>query len=351
MGSGPYKFVDYEKRPDGFIYSYKLEAWDKYFGDTPHIQNFNFQFFSQKTDLIKSFNSGQIDGIAGLEAEDLIQIKRPYEEIPFRLPSYYAVFLNQSKSLPLKDIAVREALSFAVSRENLINEALGGRGKEVFGPIPPETEYFDPAVESATSSLDAASSTLDAAGWKMDVDGVRKKTVQNAKIPLVLNLVVPQADFLTKTADLLKESWEKIGFKINLDVLSLEDADTVKDNRDYEMLLFGNVLGRGLNLFAFWHSSQRFSPFENLSLYNNKTADSLIESIQQDMDDDKRKAEFSQLQNVIINDYPAVFLYSPDYTYVASKNVHGIDGGFIAEPADIFASTTNWYLKTARVLK
>ena len=351
IGSGPYKFAGYEKRPDGFIYLYKLEAWDEYFGDTPHIQNFNFQFFSQKSDLIKNFNSGQVDGMAGLETEDLIQIKRPYEEIPFHLPSYYAVFLNQSKNLPLKDIAVRQAMSFAVSRENLINEALGGRGEKVFGPVPPNTEYFDPAIESATTSADAASGTLDAAGWKMNADGVREKTVKNAKIPLELNLVVPQADFLIKTAKFLKESWEKVGFRTNLNVLSLEDANTAKNNRDYEMLLFGNVLGRGLNLFAFWHSSQRFSPFENLSLYNNKKADSLIESIQQEMDGDKRKAEFGQLQNIIANDYPAVFLYSPDYTYVASKNLHGAEEKLIAEPADIFADVAAWYLKTARVLK
>ncbi len=351
VGNGPYKFAGYEKRPDGFIYLYKLEAWDKYFGNTPHIQNFNFRFFSQKTDLIKNFNSGQIDGITGLETEDLIQIKRPYEEIPFYLPGYYAVFLNQSKSLPLKDVAVREALGFAISRENLVNEALGGRGEKVFGPIPPKTKYFDPAIESATSSPDLASSTLEAAGWKMDTDGVRKKTVKSTKIPLELNLVVPQVDFLVKTADFLKESWETVGFKINLNTLSLENADTAKNNRDYEMLLFGNVLGRGLNLFAFWHSSQRFYPFENLSLYNNKKADSLIESIQREMDSDKRKAEFSQLQNVIVSDYPAIFLYSPYYTHVASKNLRGVEEKLIAEPADIFADATSWYLKTARVLK
>ena len=352
VGSGPYRFAGYEKRPDGFIYLYKLGAWDKYFGDTPHIETIDFRFFSQKTDLIQNFNAGQVDGIAGLETEDLIQIKRPYEEIPFRLPSYYAAFLNQSKSLPLKDVAVREALSSAISRENLINEALGGRGKETYGPIPPGTEYFNAAMESATTSLDFASSTLDDAGWKMDADGIRKKTVKNAKIPLELNLTAPQIKFLTKTAELLRDSWQKIGFKINLAILPAENiSDEVIRNRDYEMLLFGNVLGRSLDLFSFWHSSERFYPGLNLSLYNSKKADSLIESIRQEMDDDKRKTEFGQLENIIVNDYPAIFLYSPDYTYVASKNLHGAEEKLVAEPADIFANAANWYLKTARVLK
>jgi peptide/nickel transport system substrate-binding protein len=352
VGSGYYKFSSYEKRPDGFIYLYKLESWNQYFGDKPLIQNLDFEFFSQKDDLIKNFNSGQIDGFSGLEPADLTQIKRPYEAISFNLPSYYAVFLNQSKSVPLKDLGVRKALAFALNRENLVNEALGGRGRHATGPIPEGNPYFDEDFANVTSSLEAASTSLEQSGWKINAQGFREKTVGSTKVPLELNLTVPQVNFLIKTAELLKEVWEKIGFKINLIPQPPDDVSgNIIKNRDYEMLLFGNVLGKSPDLFSFWHSSERFYPGLNLALYNNKKADSLIESIRQNLDDEKRKAQFNDLQGLIINDYPATFLYSPDYLYIASKNLHGLEGEFVSEPSDIFIRANKWYLKTARVLK
>jgi len=352
IGSGPYEFSSYEKRSDGFVNSYHLQSWNEYFGSKPLIQNMNFQFFSGENDLISAFNSGQIDGVSGLEPANLVQIKRPYEADTFRLPNYYAVFLNQGASAPLKDPVVRKAMDYAVNRENLINEVLGGRGRAATSPITEGMPYFNPEIGAVATSLDDASATLDAAGWKIGDGGVRTKEIQGAKVTLELNLSVPQIDFLLKTADFLKKSWEQIGFKINIFPQSTEEitGSTIK-NRDYEMILFGNVLGKNPDLFSFWHSSQRFYPFSNLALYSNKKADALIESIRQNTNPATFQSQFDQLQNLIINDYPAVFLYSPDYLYVANKNLHGVDGGFIAETADIFATANKWYLNTARVLK
>lgn len=352
VGSGPYKFLPYDKSANGFINLYRLAAWDKYFGEKPLIQNFDFRFFSGSEEMLKNFNSGQIDGISGPEAGDLTKIKRPYNTFAFRLPSYYAIFFNQSKSVPLQDPAVRKALTFAANRENLVSAVLGGRGNPDYGPVPPGAPYFNPAIETATTSLDLASETLTAAGWKMNASGTREKTIGKTKIPLRLSIAVPQIDFLSQTADILRQQWQNIGLQINLAPQSIGEitGGTIK-NRDYEMLLFGNILGGSSDLFSFWHSSERFYPGLNLAVYNNKKADALIESVRQNLDPQSRTSQFNELLSVIMNDYPAVFLYSPDYLYVANKNLHGLDGGFIPQPADIWATAGKWYLKTAIVLK
>ncbi len=186
----------------------------------------------------------------------------------------------------------------------------------------------------------------------MGPDGVRVKTIGKTQIPLELTITVPQIDFLTKTADILQQQWQAAGIKLNIVTQPADQigASTIK-NRDYEMLLYGNVLGRSSDLFSFWHSSERFYPGLNLAIYNNKSADSLIESIRQNLDPDSRTQQFNTLLSTIVGDYPAVFLYSPDYLYIASKNLHGLDSGFIAEPADIWRIAGKWYLNTARVLK
>ena len=352
VGSGPYEFVSYTKQSGGAIATYRLQAWDDYFGTKPLIQNFDFQFFGNTADMVKSFNAGQIDGMGGLAASDTAAIARSYNLTAWRTSAYYAVFFNQSKSLPLQDDAVREALSVAVDRGALVADALGGYGTPEYGPVPEDAPYFIPTVTAASTSLDLASATLTAAGWTMGVDGFRAKTIQKTSVPLTVNLTVPNIDFLTKTAQDLANAWQNIGVRVNISTDDPQDLlnNSIK-NRDYESLLFGNILGPSSDLYAFWDSSERFSPGLNLAIYSNSKVDSLMENARQNLSDASRTAEFAAAENAIVADMPAIFLYSPDYLYVAGKNVQGVTPQFLTDPSDRFREAGAWYLNTARVLK
>ncbi len=350
VGSGPYEFVSYEKQANGVISAYHLQAWREYSGTRPLISRFDFSFFNTAADMVQSFNAGTIDGMGGLESGDLGSIARPYNLSSWNTPSYYAVFFNISKSIPLQDPAVRAALSEAVDRNALISDALGGHGTPDYGPIPEGAPYFVSTAE--TSSLDLASSTLTAAGWLPGTDGLRAKTVQKTSVPLVVNLTVPQVGFLAATARDLAAAWQKIGITANIASSSPDTLanDTIK-NRDYEALLFGNVLGPSSDLYAFWDSSQRFSPGLNLSIYANKKVDALVESARAELGVATRTTEFASAEAAIAADHPAVFLYSPAYLLVTGKNLQGVAPGFVPGPSDIFRQAPAWYLNTARVLK
>ena len=357
VGSGPYEFSSYDRETDGVISGYHLVAWSGYAGRKPLIQNFDFAFFPNTDALIKGFNGGSVDGMGGLMSGDLASIDRPYDLFAWRIPSYYAVFFNESKSIPLQDAAVRAALSEAVDRDALVEDALGGEGKPEYGPVPEDAPYFTSTI--TTTSLDLASSTLTAAGWILTTGTstpgappTRVKTVQKTPVPLVVNLTVPNIDFLTKTADMLATDWAALGATVNVATDSPENiaGNTVK-NRDYESLLFGNVLGPSSNLYAFWDSSQRFFPGLNLAIYGNKSVDILVEGAEQTLGDATRTAEFAIAERDIVNDDPAIFLYSPDYIYLTNKSVRGVVPGFIPDPSDRFREVASWYLNTARVLK
>ena len=350
VGSGPYSFAAYEKRPDGFITAYHLTAWDDYFGTKSLIENFDFQFSNNKDSLIKSFNAAQIDGFGGALAEDIPSIGRPYDLFVFRTPSYYAVFLNQSKNPALADPAVREALSSAIDRNSLVSAVLGGFGKPDNGPIPPDAVYNIPIT--ATTSPDFAAMLLDNAGWKLGDNGFRSKTIQKSAVPLAITITVPQIDFLAKTADAIKDAWQNIGVQVTIAPDSPDNiANTTIPNRTYEALLFGNILGPSSDLYSFWDSSGTLSPGLNLAMYANINVDSILESIRKNPNDTSRTAQFTNAQNIIANDYPAIFLYSPDYLYVTNKSVRGITTGLLPDPSDRFRNVGTWYLNTTRVLK
>lgn len=351
VGSGPYRFVSYEKSSDGVISAYHLEASPKYFGARPLIDRINFAFFPNTDELVKGFNSGEIDGFGGLQASVLASLARPYDLFPWRTPSYYAIFWNQSKNLALQDANVREALSAAIDRNALVTDALGGHGKPAYGPIPEDAPYYVPTEPSSTTSTDAAA-MLDAAGWKAGSDGFRAKTIQKTSVPLAITLTVPDIDFLAATANDVQAAWQAIGVKVTIAKAPAQDlVDDAIKNRDYEALLFGNVLGPSSDLYAFWDSSRRFAPGLNLAIYQNKSVDTLIESARMNLDPEARAGQFADAQAKIVADAPAVFLYSPDYLFVTDKSVRGITPELIPSPSDRFRSVGAWYMNTARVLK
>jgi hypothetical protein len=57
---------------------------------------------------------------------------------------------------------------------------------------------------------------------------------------------------------------------------------------------------------------------------------------------------FIRYPDILTADIPAIFFYSPTYTYVQSNKIKGFSGTMIIEPADRFASIANWYLKTSK---
>ena len=357
IGSGPYRFESYDKRNDGFISSYRLSANSKNPEGEPFIQGLSLRFFLQTEDLIKSFNAGRIDGWVSVEPDQLSAIKRPHQMFSFKLPSYYAVFFNQSKNPLLKEESVRKALSLSTNRTTIVENIFNGRATLVDGPLPPEVRN-GASSDASSFSPDAARMLLEGSGWKMNGEGLpagrqaREKTAGREVIPLHITLTVPRVPFLVKTARQLQEDWQRVGFSVELATVSPEEtADTVIKNRDYELLLYGNVLSPSIDLFSFWHSSERFYPGLNLSLYSNKTVDSLIETIRENLDNDDRADQLERLHESIAADSPAVFLVAPDYLYVATRELKGVNPGVISETSERFRNIHQWYLKTARVFK
>jgi len=172
-------------------------------------------------------------------------------------------------------------------------------------------------------------------------------------LTLKFTLVTVNQAKLIKVANLLKEQWERLGIEIEIktfDVLTLE-RDIIKI-RDYEMLLFGEVLGIIPDPFPFWHSSQKKDPGLNLAFYENKKSDKLLEEARQTQDDNKRKDLLEKFQEILIEDAPVVFLYNPNYLYFVSKEIKGgIKESIIANPSKRFEDIENWYIKTKRIWK
>jgi len=171
-------------------------------------------------------------------------------------------------------------------------------------------------------------------------------------LSLKFSLVTVDDPLLVETAEILKSQWAIIGIDIEIQSVSFGqlNSDFLK-TRNYDALLFGEVLGQTLDPFPFWHSSQKKDPGLNLSVYENKEADKLLEEARQSFDGEVRKQKLEKFQEIIIADAPAVFLYQPDFIYLTPRELKGINPDFISDPSKRFAGIENWYLETERVFK
>ena len=354
VGSGPYKFVSSEKQKNGFITAYHFASNEYYSDKKPYLKNFDVKFYSSSPDLIKAFNQKLIDGFGGLNPKNINDLKLSNEILEKSIPRYYAIFLNKNAKPSLNDKNVVSALNLASNKENIINQVLAGKALIVNQPILPVMDGYDRLSDLGNEfSIEKANELLNKSGWAInEKTGVRGKKIGKQNESLEYSIIVPQIPFLTETVDLLKADWGKIGVKLNPVILNPTDVSSeVIKTRNYQMIIFGNILRKDPDIFSFWHSSEKFYPGLNLSLYDNKKVDALLESIRKNLDENSRNSQLSQLEKLISSDQPAIFLYSPTYLYVAPKDFGGFEEKTINMPSNRFQGVNQWYLKTTRVFK
>lgn len=170
------------------------------------------------------------------------------------------------------------------------------------------------------------------------------------KIPLKFSLITVEQPLLIEVASQLKSQWQTLGISLDIQTFDISTLEReILRPRNFEALLFGEVLGGIPDPFPFWHSSQKKDPGLNLAGYQNKDCDKLLETARESLDEAVRKEKLEKFQDYLIGDAPALFLYAPDYLYFTSKEIKGIKTKIITDPSKRFSGIENWYIKTKRV--
>lgn len=359
IGSGPYKLKSIERNSSGIPMYYRLEAFDGYTFGKPLIENITMRFFTNNNDLISAYKNGSIESMASIspkQAQDIKTNGGRVEQTP--LPRIFAVFFNESHAPVLANKEVRQALELATDKNEIVQTVLGGAGIVIDSPIPPgllpdKKENTDQSSKAMSDRIISAKKILENAKWKLNpVSGVYEK--KNAKVitELSFSISTSNAPELKAVAEMLQTMWQKIGAKIDIKVSEIGELNqNVIRSRKYDALLFGEIIGRDLDLFAFWHSSQRNDPGLNIALYTNSKVDKLLEDARTLSDQNSRIVKYRTVEKEIQNDIPAIFIYSPDFLYVAPKNLQGFSLGHITVPAERFLDIEKWYVETERVWK
>ena len=360
VGSGPYKFNKISKDKNGKIESIELIRNENFYltnndnGEAkPFIKQITLKFYNNQADLTEAYQKRQIDGLSFLPASDQDSFETRCNIHQINLPIYYAIFFNQTKSKLLADKTVRLALAHSINKEEIIANVLKGKGTVVDSPLLEGWMNYSSETKIYDFSPKHSQNILEEDGWiDTDEDSFREKEIDDERVDLEINLLTADRPELKQTVQLVKEYWEDIGVKVNLQIINATviQLDNIRP-REYDALLFGEVLGANPDPFAFWHSSQKKDPGLNLSLYQNKDVDKLLEEARQTMNQEDRTQKYAEFQKMITDDIPAIFLYSSTYLYPVSKTIKGIFIERLATYSQRFSQIEDWYIKTKRIKK
>jgi peptide/nickel transport system substrate-binding protein len=363
VGAGPYKFSKITRDQLGNIKSIELTAFNEYYEGKPYISKIIFKFYPSEDELINAYNKNEIDSLGSLSPQKINLIRFPgqLKIKKLKMPRYFAIFFNQNQSKQLSDENVRLALSYATDKKEIINKILAGNGIIVDSPLLPGIIDLPSLTEADNFSFDVekAKKILDESGWKYSEESkVREKAAALPKkkgekpgepTKLEIKLTTSNWPELAAVANQIKNQWEVIGARVNIEIIDLPELHQIIKNRGYEALLFGEVLGLDPDPFSFWHSSQKRDPGLNLALYDNKNADKLLEEAKQTLDRSARLSKYNEFQKLIAKDIPAIFLYSPDYLYGQPAKIKNSNMSIISMPSDRFSTINQWYIDTKRV--
>ena len=245
--------------------------------------------------MFLELKAGSIDqmGLSPLQyarQTDSKEFKARFNKYRYLASSYLYLGYNLRNKL-FQDKLVRQGLSHAINREEIIDGVLMGYGRPATGGFKPGTWAHDPNIKPITFDQKKARELLAQAGWKdTDQDGVLDKD----GIPLAFTIVTNQGNSQRlKTAIIIQERFKQVGVKVK--IRAVEWSALLKefiDKQNFEATIMGWTLPLDPDPYAVWHSSKAEPGGLNFIGFKNEEVDRLILSARETFDQEKRKKAY-----------------------------------------------------------
>jgi len=341
VGTGPFKFSQW--KTNEFV---RLERNPTYYAGAPWLDSIVFRILPDPISDRIAFETHQTD-YWGVDpwAVSAFQHDPKFQFFHYPANSYGYVGWNLKNPL-FQDVRVRTAFAEAVNVPDMIKYIFYGNGVQSTGIFPPHFWFANQNIKPLPYDPAAAAKLLDDAGWKRGADGVRVKDGHRMSFTLIVN----QANEERKDiATLVQDNLGKLGVEVKVEIYEW----TVFINRfinkqEFEATVLGWTTPPDYDVFQIWHSSQAHPEQLNFVSYKNQRVDELIQAIRQEYNRDKIKQMAGEIQQLIYQEQPYLFLFVPDTTVVIWNNSLRIcrpdgKGGYIDAPIEVTKAGWSYY--------
>jgi peptide/nickel transport system substrate-binding protein len=212
---------------------------------------------------------------------------------------------------------VRQALAYATDRATIIKYLLRGQARPAPSLLPPSNWAFEPNVQQYDYDPARAEKLLDAAGYPRGADGVRMR--------LTLKTSTDESTRLLSEA--IADQWKRVGVALQLRPMEFATFYSDVTRGSFQIYSLRWVGGNNdPDLFDDAFSSKKMPPDGyNRGHYRNAQLDALLDQARVEMDQEKRKVLFSQIQKIVAVDEPYINLWYVDNVCVHRERLAGIE--------------------------
>lgn len=239
-------------------------------------------------------------------------------------PSYNRLVLNLTNP-KLSDKRVRQAISYSINYDNLVNNVFEGFANRIVGPIHSSRPYYAKTIPLYQLDIAKAKALLADAGWKdSNGNGIVDKNLGDGKVTeLSIKVLITTGQQVAKDImESIRETARQAGIDFALEALAFDAVINASKTGDYEAFLGAQGINTGLQDFYQVYHSSNFAPNgDNRSRYSNAMLDSLIMAIRVCSDEPLRNKMYLSFQEIIHEDVPEVFLFSSVQRYIVAKKL------------------------------
>jgi len=345
VGSGPFQLEEVKIEAETTT-AMVLERFPRYYGARPYLDRIQFRFYPSYQTAFNAYEAGEVEGIAGITAEDLPRAR----DLLFsaQIAEYGLVFLNLGRSdLPFfQETEVRQALLYALDRQQIIDSVLKGQATVAHSPLIPGTWAYKNDVPRYEHDPDTANELLDEAGWaRQEVDdGVRRKEGRR----LAFTLLTSSEPERMGVAQMLAEQWTTVGVTVTVETASPLEVREALEQRNFEAILVHLALPGDPDPYPFWHETQ-VENGQNYAGFVHRRISEITEQARITVNRERRRELYDEFQEIFAQEVPALLLYVPIYTYGVDERIHDLQIGPLTHPFDRFRTISEWWIVPRRV--
>jgi ABC-type transport system substrate-binding protein len=327
VGTGPYQLSAFNAGTD-----LTLVRNESFYGGKPRLDRVVFRSITETGSRVALIDAGEADLANDVPAEDAGRLAKGASTQLLRQQGMRTFFMEFNLTLPIfKDQKVRQALNYAVNKEAIATSLFQGYAQVLDSPAA-GTMQGHKKCGAYPYDVAKAKQMLADAGWKAGPGGILQKdgtplkfaiNTAEGEYPKDIQVVeAVQADLKAVGCDV--SIW-KVEAAARYSYLRLPSSEA-----KYEMVSFGfnpsnGDLGYHLNSLFRSNPDKTKAPYVwNLMWYENQQVDTLLTQAEQSVDGAQRADLLGQVQQIVWDEAPMIWLYAPDLLVAAQKNVQGL---------------------------